>query len=317
MGAIMLQRGELDKALLLYESSFEKALKCNDQPFAGARAVDLANIYLKKENLPKTKMYIDLANISRNKTRSPRNNDLYYEVLSKYYSAKGDTRMSIIYMDSMIKEKKQMEEYFNATLLIQIEQKKSAQRQLELEQEKEMRKQSHLRLLILSVGFIIILSLLGSVFILYWRKVAAYRELVRKSQEWANTAHQYPLETAGDNQISEVDRQLFEHLQLLVETEHLYRQPSISIEEIAHRMKINRTYLSRAINNCTGKNFSTFINEYRIKEAVLLISDDAKKFSLYGFGYEVGFNDRKTFYTAFRKMTGLSPSEFIRNLKNR
>jgi YesN/AraC family two-component response regulator len=67
----------------------------------------------------------------------------------------------------------------------------------------------------------------------------------------------------------------------LVQGEHLYRQPSISIEEIAHRMSVNKTYLSRAINNCTGNNFKAYINEYRIK---------------------------------FKKLTGLSPSDFRNNL---
>jgi len=79
-------------------------------------------------------------------------------------------------------------------------------------------------------------------------------------------------------------------------------------------MKVNRTYISRAINQCTGKNFSTFINEYRIKEAILIMSEDAEKYSFEGLGYEVGFNDRKTFYNAFKKITGLSPSDFRGNL---
>ena len=59
------------------------------------------------------------------------------------------------------------------------------------------------------------------------------------------------------------------------------------------RMKINRTYLSRAINNCSGKNFNVYINEFRIKEAIKLMSADDKKFSLEGFAFETGFNERK------------------------
>ena len=312
-GVIMMLRGEIDKAFPLFESSLEKAIKCNDYPFAGNRAVDIANIYLKKEILPEAKKYIDLAITYRNKTKNPRNNDLFYEVLSKYFAATGNAKQSIIYLDSMLTEKKKIEEKFNTSLLLRMEQKESARQQQELVREKEKLQQSQLRLLILATGFIIIIGLLVIISFQYRIKNAAYRELVRKSQEWAKN---YKEEIKTEYSISEIDRQLFEQLQQMFQHEHLFREPTISIEDIAQRMKVNRTYLSRAVNHCTGKNFNVYINEYRIKEAVRLMSKNSNKFSLEGLAFEVGFNDRKTFYTAFRKMTGLSPSEFRANMRD-
>ena len=80
-------------------------------------------------------------------------------------------------------------------------------------------------------------------------------------------------------------------------------------------MNVNRNYLSHAVNCCTGKSFTTYMNELRIKEAILLLSDSKAIFTLEGIALETGFNDRKTFYTAFKKITGLSPSEFRDNLQ--
>ena len=321
IGAIMLLRGENNQALLLFESSLTKALNFDDNPFAASRAVDLADIYLKKDNLSEAKRYIDLAISLRNKTKTPRNNDLFYKVLSNYYAATGDANQSIVYMDLMLEEITRNKEEFNAILLLRMTQTESLMRQSELEQEKEKRRQLQIRLMLISVGFIGITGLLGWVFVLYRKRSAAYRALVRKSQEWAQTTHEFIKETAGNSReketlqpISEIDRQLFEQMQQMVQKEHLYRNTMLSVEEIAHRLKVNRTYLSRAINHCTGNNFNVYINEYRIKEAVRLMSDDSEKFSLEGFAYEVGFNDRKTFYVAFKKFTGLSPSVFRSNL---
>jgi len=166
----------------------------------------------------------------------------------------------------------------------------------------------------------VIFGLSGILFVFYRRKRAAYRVLVLKSQEWAasTTLSVAPIknvEGGKEQSVSDVDRQLFEQLQQLLQDENLYRDSAISIEVIARRMKINRTYLSRAINNCSRKNFNVYINEFRIKEAIKLMSADDKKFSLEGFAFETGFNDRRAFYRAFRKLTGLSPSDFRSNLQ--
>ena len=54
-----------------------------------------------------------------------------------------------------------------------------------------------------------------------------------------------------------------------------------------------------------------------VKEAVRMISSNAKNLSLEGIAFELGYNDRKTFYTAFKKITWLSPSEFRNNLQRK
>jgi len=311
-GNNMVKRGELDKAIPLFKSSVERMLKTTDYAFVAGSSIDLASVLLKKGNLKEAKQYIDLAVANQFKPTFPRNNPLFYETLSKYYLASGNEKSGIVYMDSMLAAKKQDEEHFNAMLLLRMEQKEAAKQQQELVREKEKRQQTQLRLLELFIGFIVIFGLLWYVFVLYRRKQAAYRELVRKSQEWAQKVDIEKPDT--EPAVTEADRQLFEQLQAMFQLEPLYRKPAITIEETARRMKVNRTYLSQAINHCTGKSFSSFVNEYRVKEAILLMSSNPDKFSLEGLGFEVGFNDRKTFYTAFKKATGLSPSEFRNNV---
>ena len=185
--------------------------------------------------------------------------------------------------------------------------------QYEVDKITAEKKREHIYLLVALAVLLLLAGILTLYIALYRKKKSAYQELVRKSQEWA----QKPTgteEQVEQQAVGETDRQLFEQLQTLFQNESLYRNTTITIDELAHRMKVNRTYLSQAVNRCSGKNFSTFINEYRIKEAVLHLSSGAQKYSLEGLAFDVGFNDRKTFYTAFKKMTGLSPSEFQNNL---
>lgn len=64
------------------------------------------------------------------------------------------------------------------------------------------------------------------------------------------------------------------------------------------------------INQLTGNNFNTFINEYRIKEACKRISDrdNYGNMTLEAIANSVGFKSVNSFRTAFKKVTGLFPS---------
>ena len=81
---------------------------------------------------------------------------------------------------------------------------------------------------------------------------------------------------------------------------------------LAQKLGMKRHHVSAAINKCTQKNFNTIINEYRIKEAVLALSND--KLNVDRIALLCGFSDRRSFYRVFKKMTGLSPTEFRNNM---
>jgi len=85
-----------------------------------------------------------------------------------------------------------------------------------------------------------------------------------------------------------------------------------TVDMLAQKLGLKRYNVSIAINRCTQKNFNTLINEYRIKEAILSLSN--KKFTVDQIAFDCGFSDRKSFYRIFKKITGLSPTEFRNNV---
>jgi len=118
------------------------------------------------------------------------------------------------------------------------------------------------------------------------------------------------IETAKPNEPpDETDYSLMNNIEKIMSEDKLYTDPSLSVDSLALRLGAKRHYVSNAINRCTQKSFSAFVNEYRIKAAVQLLSKtDATTIDTISF--EVGFNDRQNFYRVFKKMTGLSPTEF-------
>jgi len=96
-----------------------------------------------------------------------------------------------------------------------------------------------------------------------------------------------------------------------MKTEKPYFTSSLTVGELAKKIDIPVKYLSQIINENFNQNFFDFINSYRIEEAknILLNSQENKK-TVLEILYEVGFNSKSVFNTAFKKNTGLTPTQF-------
>jgi AraC-like DNA-binding protein len=82
---------------------------------------------------------------------------------------------------------------------------------------------------------------------------------------------------------------------------------------VARKINISGHQLSQLLNDNLGKSFAAYINEYRIDRACELIAND-RGIKLEEIGYEVGFNSKSTFYTAFKKHRGTTPSLYKEGL---
>lgn len=90
--------------------------------------------------------------------------------------------------------------------------------------------------------------------------------------------------------------------------------PDFSLDRLSEILEVNRSYLSRSINETGGSNFKTLLNSYRIREACKRLedSDNFGGQTIEAIGQSVGFLSRRNFGLAFKKETGLSPSAFVK-----
>lgn len=95
----------------------------------------------------------------------------------------------------------------------------------------------------------------------------------------------------------------------------LFTDPTLTIAAVADRLDTNRTYLSKAINDITGKTFTQLVNEYRIRQAIAEISDLEAGKPLKQIATDVGFNSLSTFYNTFQTSTGMTPARYRQQLK--
>jgi AraC-like DNA-binding protein len=97
----------------------------------------------------------------------------------------------------------------------------------------------------------------------------------------------------------------------LMQTQKPYLNSELGLSDLAMMLQLNTYELSYLINAGFENNFYGFVNSYRVEESkTLLNSPKHQHLSMIGIAFEAGFNSKTAFNTAFKKMTGLSPSEF-------
>jgi AraC-like DNA-binding protein len=98
----------------------------------------------------------------------------------------------------------------------------------------------------------------------------------------------------------------------LLKNEKAYEDPELSLTQMAKQLKTNASVISKVINQGFQVNFNDFINNYRI-EAVQqkLKAGEQKTQTLLGIAFDCGFNSKATFNRAYKKVTGLSPKEWL------
>ncbi len=90
--------------------------------------------------------------------------------------------------------------------------------------------------------------------------------------------------------------------------EENFRDPELNLEKIADHVFISSCYLSRLFKEVTTYTVTEFLNRTRIKEAENLLMNTPAK--IYEIAESVGFRDSHYFGIVFKKITGLSPSEY-------
>ncbi|MEM0938565.1 MAG: helix-turn-helix domain-containing protein [Bacteroidota bacterium] len=108
---------------------------------------------------------------------------------------------------------------------------------------------------------------------------------------------------------------LFEKAIDLVATRKQYMNPGLTLKSLSVLLNVSTQVLSMVINQKSGKNFNAFVNQYRIQEAISLLTDpEHQNFTISAIAFKVGFNSLSSFNSAFKKQTNQTPQIYRRQL---
>lgn len=116
---------------------------------------------------------------------------------------------------------------------------------------------------------------------------------------------QNPVKKIEDSEFEKLNQRLIS----LMESERLYRNPDLNLDMLANHLSVSRHLLSQLLNDNLNKNFHQYINDYRIQEACDLLKEN-DHYSIEAIGSEVGFHSRSSFFSSFKRLMGMTPSAY-------
>lgn len=105
----------------------------------------------------------------------------------------------------------------------------------------------------------------------------------------------------------------FATIDAAVRERELWREPRLTLADLARETGLSPRDISRSINTAAGSSFSRYINLMRLDAINTLMADPAhKRRTVIELAYEVGFNSKSAFNRIYREETGKTPSEVKR-----
>ena len=102
-------------------------------------------------------------------------------------------------------------------------------------------------------------------------------------------------------------------LQQAMEVDGLYQQSNLKLRDLCDHLNENTHYVSQVINQSLGTSFYELVNKYRIRAACEMLGDgmlEDRPKTILDIALEVGFNSKTTFNAAFKRATGITPSQY-------
>lgn len=172
----------------------------------------------------------------------------------------------------------------------------------------------------LDVEYIILyMPVFGQIFFVYFFfrisfSVNLYHEYVlSESYGPAECMQKYATYKMDDDKLENIRLRIVE----LMECKKSYLRMDYSLNEMSKELHVLPNLLSMVINSRLHCSFPEYINSLRVKNAIELLEKASKNnLTIEAIAYDSGFNNRTSFYAAFKKETGKLPKDYLKRSQN-
>ncbi len=149
--------------------------------------------------------------------------------------------------------------------------------------------------------------ILGALLFSFMLYLMILQLVLRKREDFSV---QHVKERYKDRKIEDkVANQLLARLAEYMSSDSRYTNSNIRLADAAKNLNVLPHTLSQVLNDNLGKSFPQYLNEMRIEAAKKMLLEDSG-LTLEAIGYDCGFNSKSTFYSSFKKITGMTPASF-------
>ncbi len=149
---------------------------------------------------------------------------------------------------------------------------------------------------------------------IYERKIAEYEKQIAELSHNDASDSQPEQKYQGSTLDDYAKQQLLSRINATLDNVDEISVTDFSVDRLARLVDSNSKYVSQVINEAYGKNFNTLLGEKRVRQACLRLSDTDSygNVTIEAIASGLGFKSRSNFVTVFKRVTGLTPSEYKR-----
>ncbi|MCL2097924.1 MAG: AraC family transcriptional regulator [Bacteroidales bacterium] len=313
-----------DSAFHYHQLSLNEVRKHNKIEEEAEFLSQLGNLFYKIGKTDSALFYIGLSNVIAQKNNFLRISSLNYQILSDLEKSKKRYQTALEYFEKHLNLENAIA---NTAVFGDISQLQYAhdisKLNLQIDRFVIDQKIKERTIFYQNIGLFVLLVLSAVLLFVYFQKKrldTAYKLLFEKNLEIISLqdnstekeSEKYKKSALKD----EVQNELLNRILLLMENTSLICDTEFSIEKLAKLVQSNQTYVSQVINGELKKNFKSFLNTYRIREAQRLFSEpEITKYTIEALAFKVGFKSRNAFSNAFKEITGVSPTFYLRSMQ--
>ncbi|MGQ7944173.1 helix-turn-helix domain-containing protein [Flavobacterium sp. WC2509] len=238
-----------------------------------------------------------------------------YELLIDYYQQQNNKELQLYYISALLKVDKFLNQdyrYLSGKIHKEYDTKKLLQTQRDIEQS--MKYETVGGLIIIMIMTLIIALLVNR----HFRNKKLFKELMNRKP-----GTEKPLDSSSSNKEIELDispevvATILKNIEKF-ESKKKYLGKDMTLGKMAILLNTNTKYVTKIITRYRNKGTIEYISDLKIDHIVELLKNENKyrNYTNKALGEEAGFGSTQNFTKAFNNRTGLSPTYFIKKLKN-
>lgn len=308
------------------QGRYDEALKCFFEQFSVVNArweperdtlstlMSIAHVYKLKNDLQHAVDYLQKALQLSEQYHIDDHSAGIYQLLSEYYRLMGNEAQEREYHLRYLEKSETIHSHRLAsigelTYVHELKKEQQRARELAIRQQRQ-------QYVLLMGGFALLVVLVSAV--LLWRKnrelMSRNKSLFEKTQQVMRVEEEQQKLRHTTSQSTENRESLILRIQEVLDAPEQICQQDFTVARLAKLVGSNTTYVSQAINEKYGMAFSNVLGTYRVREACRRMNDVEHygHVTIEAVAMGVGFKSRTAFANAFKRETGLTPSEYLR-----
>lgn len=286
-------------------------------------ANDLAAALILQKKYPEAEFWLDKALQYGSELQNDAENLPLLTTLQNLYQQSGKIALAIQIRDSIMSLKQELLKKNATTSIVFLtkaqnlqqinHQKELLSATLEL-QRKRIKFRNSIIFVLLAAG-IILLFIAYKIYLTNQNKKNATQILLESYKRELQQLNNNPPSNNPDNSPEKDLEPAWEKLTQLMESQQLYLQTSLKVEDVLEIVEISYKELTQLLKEKNHSNFKNFLNTHRIEHAKKLLTDTSiHNLSIRGVGLESGFGSKQNFYNTFQQHLGVTPGEFKKAL---